>query len=165
MELPTKAYYKFLFGESHGPDHSRSDPVSQAIKGDLREAPIYDFEPMPGKIAKDITPQDKREAKLNSDEEILLDLAVALQRGRDAFNEDPKLQWHSLGPVNESRFMQQATHAMGLYPSQPFYWNEPDARLGRLMRYFLNAYIQTRLYVKRHQDFTQAPRILQYYVK
>ena len=143
MELPTKAYYKFLFGESHGPDHPGSDPASQAIKGDLREAPIYDFEPMPGKIAKDITPQDKRAAKLNSDKEILLDLAVALQRGLIAFDKDPKLQWRSLGPVNESRFMQRATHAMGLYPSQPFFWNEPDIRLDRFVRYLLNAYNPT----------------------
>ena len=91
LELPTKAYYKFLFGESHGPDHPGSDPVSQAIRGDLREAPIYGFKPIPGRIAEVITAQDKRDAKLNTDEEILLDLAVALQQGRIAFDEDPKL--------------------------------------------------------------------------
>ena len=30
------------------------------------------------------------------------------------FDEDPKLQWCSLGPVNESRFMQRATHDIWL---------------------------------------------------
>ena len=105
------------------------------------------------------------DSTLKSDKEILLDLAVALQRGRIAFDEDPKLQWRLHGPVNESRFMQRATHALRLYPSQPFYWIEPDARLERFVWYILNAYIPTRLYVKRHQDFTQAPRILHYYVR
>ena len=66
LELPTKAYYKYLFGESHGPEHPGSDPVSEAIRGDLREAPIYDFEPLPGRVAEDITKEDKREAKLKS---------------------------------------------------------------------------------------------------
>ena len=105
------------------------------------------------------------DSTLKSDKEILLDLAVALQRGRIAFDEDPKLQWRLHGPVNESRFMQRATHAMRLYLLQPFFWNEQDARLERFVRYLLNAHIPTRLYVKRHQDFTHVPWVLHYYVK
>ena len=105
------------------------------------------------------------DSTLKSDKEILLDLAVALQRGRIAFDEDPKLQCCLHGPVNESRFMQRATHAMRLYLLQPFFWNEQDARLERFVRYLLNAHIPTRLYVKRHQDFTQALRILHFYVR
>ena len=82
-----------------------------------------------------------------------------------AFEEGEGLQLRSLGPLNDSRFLTRATHTLRLYPSQPFYWNEPDPRLERYVQYLLEAYIATHLYVKYHLDFTQAPRNLHYFVR
>ena len=138
-ELPLRAVFKHLDGETSGP-RAFKGAIGRAIAEDIQTMNIEMFQPVAGKMP---ALPESVVADLSCDAKYLYKLSLAISTGPQNFPTD--LKSASPGSLNHARWLTQANRVLRLYVST----KKPNAKLKQLVFYIQNCYAPTWFLFKR----------------